>query len=243
MSPLGTNARPVSRTKRGIPVGGIGTGAFMLNLAGSFGPWHLDIGGDDSVGSRWGSPANSGFEDRYLPQAAFHFFSSSAAGPSVSALATEDLLPAWPLLDPGTGFYAALFPKAWFVYEQLPLPVALKQLTPFVARDERRSSLPGGLFQLAVSNPTDAPVDVACMLSFPNAPFRLPTAQYQYTRQGLRSSMVKSATPSGCGSRPRTPTTSPRPSAPSGSSPREGRAGPWSPPPRTGPATATGPTS
>ena len=191
VSPLGTKARPVSRTKRGIPVGGIGTGAFMLNLAGSFGPWHLDIGGDDSVGSRWGSPANSGFEDRYLPQAAFHFFSSSAAGPSVFALATEDLLPAWPLLDPGTGFYAALFPKAWFVYEQLPLPVALKQLTPFVARDERRSSLPGGLFQLAVSNPTDAPVDVACMLSFPNAPFRLPTAQYQYTRQGLSSSMVK----------------------------------------------------
>jgi len=29
------------------------------------------------------------------------------------------------------------------------------------------------------------------MLSFPNAPYRLPTAQYDYTRQGLRSSMVK----------------------------------------------------
>ncbi len=190
-SPLGTTARPHSRTKRGIPVGGIGTGAFMLNLAGSFGPWHLDIGGDDSVGSRWGSPANSGFEDRYLSQAAFHIFTSTGVGTSVSALATEDLLPAWPLLDAGSGVYAALFPKAWFVYEQLPLPVALKQLTPFVARDERRSSLPGGLFQLAVSNPTNAPVDVACMLSFPNAPYRLPTAQYDYTRQGLRSSMVK----------------------------------------------------
>ncbi|HLM96459.1 MAG TPA: GH116 family glycosyl hydrolase [Acidimicrobiales bacterium] len=190
-SPLGTKARPLSRTKRGIPVGGIGTGAFMLNLAGSFGPWHLDIGGDDSAGSRWGSPANSGFEDRYLSQAAFHIYTSTGAGTSVSALATEDLLPAWPLLDPGSGVYAALFPKAWFVYEQLPLPVALKQLTPFVARDERRSSLPGGLFQLAVSNPTNAPVDVACMLSFPNAPYRLPTAQYDYTRQGLRSSMVK----------------------------------------------------
>ena len=83
VSPFGTTARPHSRTKRGIPVGGIGTGAFMLNLAGSFGPWHLDIGGDDSVGSRWGSPANSGFEDRYLSQAAFHVFTSTGVGTSV----------------------------------------------------------------------------------------------------------------------------------------------------------------
>ncbi|MGD0379825.1 MAG: GH116 family glycosyl hydrolase [Acidimicrobiales bacterium] len=191
VAPLGTTARPQSRTKRGIPVGGIGTGAFMLNLSGSFGPWHLDIGGDDSVTSRWGSPRNSGFEDRYLPQAAFHIFISNAAGTTVRSLATEDLLPAWPLLDPGSGLYAALFPKAWFVYEQLPLPVALKQLSPYVARDVRRSSLPGGLFQLAVSNPTNATANVACMFSYPNAPFRLPTAQYLYTRQGLSSSMVQ----------------------------------------------------
>ena len=190
VSPLGTTIRPHSRTKRGIPVGGIGTGSFMLNLSGSFGPWHLDIGGDDSTSSRWGSPRNSGFEDRYLPQAAFHVAITTGAGTVVRTLATEDVLSGWPMLDPGSGLYAALFPKAWFVYEQLPLPVALKQLTPFVARDYRRSSLPGGLFQLAVSNPTNAPVQVACMLSFPNAPFRLPTADYQYTRQGLRSSLV-----------------------------------------------------
>src|ERR1700681_4635177 len=191
VSPFGTSVRPLSRTKRGIPVGGIGTGAFMLNLAGSFGPWNFDVGGDDSVGTRWGSPAHSGVEDRYLRQAAFHVWMSTGAGTTVRALATEDLLPAWPLLEPGAELYAALFPKAWFVYNDLPLPVALKQLTPFVARDERRSSLPGGLFQLAVSNPTNAPVEVACMLSFPNAPYRLPTGQYAYTRQGLRSSTVR----------------------------------------------------
>lgn len=191
ISPLGTHAKPVSRTKRGIPVGGIGTGSFMLNLAGSFGPWHLDIGGDDSTGSRWGSPRNSGFEDRYLSQAAFHVSLTTGAGTTTTALATEDLLPAWPLLETGEGLYAALFPKAWFVYEELPLPVALKQLTPFVARDERRSSLPGGLFQLAVSNPTNVTAQVAFMFSFPNAPYRLPTAQYDYPRQGLTSSLVR----------------------------------------------------
>src|ERR1700722_7512638 len=96
VAPFGTTAKPVSRTKRGIPVGGIGTGAFMLNLAGSFGPWNFDIGGDDATGSHWGPPRNSGFEDRYLSQAAFHVSVATAAGTSPTALATEDVLPAWP---------------------------------------------------------------------------------------------------------------------------------------------------
>jgi len=163
----------------------------MYNLAGSFGPWHLDIGGDDSMGSHWGSPRNGGFEQRFLSQAAFHVRLATNAGTVVQSLASEDLLPAWPLLDRGDGLYAALFPKAWFVYNDMPLPVALKQITPFVARDERRSSLPGGLFQLAVANPTNAPAEVSFMFSFPNAPFREPTAQYDYTRQGLRSTTVR----------------------------------------------------
>jgi uncharacterized protein (DUF608 family) len=191
VSPFGTVATPVSRTKRGIPVGGIGTGSFMLNLSGSFGPWHLDIGGDDSSGSRWGSPANSGFEQRFLSQAAFHVRLATSSQTVTRALATEDLLPSWPVLEPGDGLYAALFPKAWFIYSDLPVPVALKQLTPFVARDERRSSLPGGLFQLAVANPTGQPVDVTCMFSFPNAIYRTPTDGYAYTRKGLRSASVR----------------------------------------------------
>ena len=181
---------PVGRTKRGIPVGGIGTGACMYNLAGSFGPWHLDIGGDDSLGSHWGSLRNSGFEQRFLSQAAFHVRLATSVGIVTRALATEDLLPAWTMLQPGQGVYAALFPKAWFSYDALPLSVALKQLTPYVARDERRSSLPGGVFRLAVANPTDAPAQVSCMFSFPNAPFRAHPGQYAYTRQGLRSSRV-----------------------------------------------------
>ena len=188
---FGSAIPPVSRTKRGVPVGGIGTGAFMLNLCGSFGPWHLDIGGDDSPPARWGSLESSGFEQRFLPEAAFHVRVDSAAGSVVQTLATEDVLPAWPRLQPGAGLYAALFPKAWFVYEELPVPVALKQLTPFVARDERRSSLPGGLFQLAVGNPTSEPIEVSCMFSFPNAPFRLATAAYEYPREGLRSTAVR----------------------------------------------------
>lgn len=176
----------VSRTKRGIPVGGIGTGSFMFNLAGSFGPWHMAIGADDSVGTKWGLLDNTGFEQRFLPQAAFHARFIVDGQTTTTALATEDVLPAWHRLDVTQGKYSALFPKAWFEYD-LPLPLALKQITPYVARDERQSSLPAGLFHFAVKNTKSVPVEVALMFSFPNAPFRMPTASYQYTRNGLRS--------------------------------------------------------
>lgn len=180
----------VSRTKRGVPVGGIGTGAFMFNLTGSFGPWHMAIGADDSPGTIWGGTENTGFEQRFLTQAAFHTRISVGGETAVTTLATEDVLPAWKRLGVGQGRYYALFPKAWFEYDGLPLPVALKQVTPYVARSDRLSSLPAGLFQIAVSNPKTVAADVSFMLSFPNAIFRMPTKGHVYTRTGLRSVAV-----------------------------------------------------
>jgi hypothetical protein len=34
----------LTRTKKGIPLGGIGAGNFMYNLCGSFGPWQMKVG-------------------------------------------------------------------------------------------------------------------------------------------------------------------------------------------------------
>lgn len=187
VAPLEAGTAPQSRTKRGIPVGGIGTGSFMLNLAGSFGPWQFDIGGDDSAGSRWGSEANSGHEERILAGAAFHLWLSAGGKQAVQTLATEDALGAWRPLKKGQGDYYALFPKAWFVYTGLPVEVVLEQLTPYVPRDERTSSLPLGLFRVRVRNPTRQQVSVAAMLTFPNAIYREDTASYRYPRTGLRS--------------------------------------------------------
>jgi hypothetical protein len=101
--PMEALTPPQCRTKRGIPVGGIGTGSFMLNLAGSFGPWELDIGGDDSYGSRDGSENNSGHEERFLAEAAFHVYEKVGGSTVVQTLATEDVLPGWPLLSRGQG--------------------------------------------------------------------------------------------------------------------------------------------
>ncbi|MHB8262715.1 MAG: GH116 family glycosyl hydrolase [Acidimicrobiales bacterium] len=185
-------------TKRGVPLGGIGTGSFMLNLCGTFGPWNLDIGGDDSIGSAWGSPANSGFEQRYLSQAAFHVRIRPVPDHDTGqndifavTLATEDVLSSWPRLARGDGNYQALFPKAWFTYDTLPIPVELKAVTPYVARDYRTSSLPAGIFTLAAKNTSKSHVDVSFMFSFPNAPYRMPTYQYSYPRRGLSGVAVR----------------------------------------------------
>ena len=44
----------------GIPLGGLGAGSFMINQAGTFGPWNM------------GGSTNSNYEKRILPQAAIH---------------------------------------------------------------------------------------------------------------------------------------------------------------------------
>jgi non-lysosomal glucosylceramidase len=164
----------------------------MLNLAGSFGPWEFDIGGDDSFRSIDGSENNSGHEERFLAEAAFHVYEKVGDSTVVQTLATEDVLSGWPLLARGQGTYYALFPKAWFVYAGLPTPIAMKQFSPFVARDERSSSLPVGIFQFAANNPTDQPIEVAVMFTFPNAIYRTSTYSYRYPRKGLRSMAERS---------------------------------------------------
>jgi hypothetical protein len=100
----------LTRTKKGIPLGGIGAGNFMYNLCGSFGPWQMKVGR---------------YEERFLSQAAFHVREESG-GSEVKArtLATEDILPAWPRLEPGEGEYHALFPKGWCSYTGLSRPTS-----------------------------------------------------------------------------------------------------------------------
>ena len=51
---------PMAQPGLGIPLGGVGTGAFMINQAGTFGPWDM------------GRSINTNYENRILPQAAFH---------------------------------------------------------------------------------------------------------------------------------------------------------------------------
>jgi non-lysosomal glucosylceramidase len=145
------------RTKRGVPIGGIGAGNFMYNLCGTFGPWELKTGYH---------------EEKFLPQAAFHLLEQTPGkSPVVKTLATEDVLSGWNKLPADSGTYYALYPKAWFVYSGTSADVSLKQFTPVIPHNYRETSYPIGIFQFNLSNPTSDTLTLALMFTFPNAAY------------------------------------------------------------------------
>lgn len=156
--PNGLNT--LQRVKKGIPLGGFGAGNFMYNLCGTFGPWQLKVGR---------------YEERFLPQAAFHFREQIGNQEPLSrTLATADVLPAWRRLNAGDGDYCALFPKGWCTYRVFQTDVSLQFFTPVIKDNYRESSLPLALFLFKIHNPTKLAAKVSLMFTFPNAPYTGP---------------------------------------------------------------------
>ncbi|MGP4114720.1 GH116 family glycosyl-hydrolase [Streptomyces sp. 4N509B] len=148
------------RTKRGIPLGGIGAGGFMLNLCGSFGPWNMKPGR---------------LEERFLPQAAFHVRERIGDAPATArTLATEDVLPAWPRLAPGDGEYAALFPQGWCAYEPFATALSLRFFSPVIRERYEESALPVAVFLLRAHNRRAERARLSFMFTFPNATYTDP---------------------------------------------------------------------
>lgn len=146
-----------TRAKKGIPLGGIGAGNFMYNLCGSFGPWQLKPGR---------------YEERFLSQAAFHVREEIPGGDAKArTLATEDVLPAWPRLNPGDGEYHALFPKGWCTYKGFATNISLQFFSPIIKDNYRETSYPAALFLFKLHNPTATRVKLSLMFTFPNAPY------------------------------------------------------------------------
>lgn len=156
--PIGNHpAGATGRTKRGVPLGGVGAGNFMYNLCGTFGPWEFK---------------NGYHEEKFLPQAALHLFEQVHGNPpKITTLATEDVLSGWNKLQVGSGTYYALYPKAWLVYSGNTSDVSLKQFTPIIPHNYRETSYPVSIFQFKLSNPGSDTLNLALMFTFPNAAY------------------------------------------------------------------------
>jgi uncharacterized protein (DUF608 family) len=170
---------PMDVAGLGVPVGGVGAGSFMVNQAGTFGPWNF------------GGPQNATWEMRILPQAAFHVREQVGSAPAlVRTLATAgpsnagtlgpvplrswgSPLPAWNALQPGDGTYAALYPFGWVSYAPFATDVSLRFFSPIVAREDRRTSLPVAYFDVRLANHTGESDFVSVMFTMPNAPAHL----------------------------------------------------------------------
>jgi non-lysosomal glucosylceramidase len=145
------------RSKRGIPLGGIGAGNFMYNLCGSFGPWEFKTGLH---------------EEKFLSQAAFHIYEKVKNKlPVIKTLATEDVLSSWNRLSVSEGNYYALYPKAWYTYNSFTSDISLKQFTPIIPHNYKESSYPLGIFQFKLYNPTQDTIELSVMFTFPNADY------------------------------------------------------------------------
>ncbi|MGC5172160.1 GH116 family glycosyl-hydrolase [Microbacterium sp. DT81.1] len=150
----------------GIPLGGLGAGSFMINQAGTFGPWNM------------GGSLNTNYEKRILSQAAIHVREQqpgqSATTKTLAVNTSEfgSVLPAWSTLEAGSGTYSALYPFGRIDYAD-PVPstsVSTTFWTPIVAGNDESSSQPVAYFDVELTNKTDKPTKVSTMFTFPNAP-------------------------------------------------------------------------
>lgn len=142
----------------GVPLGGLGAGAIGRTYRGDFARWHLDLG-------------THRFEPIAANQFSVYVEQDGQSQAHVLSAYHPDGLKDWNWDMPaGAGTYAALFPKAWFVYDWKKLPVELAQLqfSPVIPNNYQESSYPVGVFEWKLRNPGDRPLTVSLMFTWQN---------------------------------------------------------------------------
>ena len=147
----------------GMPLGGFGAGAIGRSPRGDFNLWHLD-GGEHIY--------------QNLPACQFSVFEETKGQKQAYALSTElptdGSLCAWqwyPKEKAGlnTGTYHALYPRSWFVYENVfTAQLSCEQFSPVWAGNYQETSYPIAIFEWVAHNPTDEPITLSIMLSWQN---------------------------------------------------------------------------
>lgn len=151
----------------GMPLGGFGAGCIGRSSRGDFNLWHVD-GGEHL------------FEN--IPACQFSVFESDGSSSQAYALSTEapedGSLKFWEWYpksyreatkDVYTGTYHALYPRSWFVYENVfQARLTCEQFSPIWANNYQETSYPVAVFLWTASNPTDKPLTLSIMLTWEN---------------------------------------------------------------------------
>lgn len=159
----------------GMPLGGLGAGCIGRSPRGDFNLWHID-GGEHIFQS--------------LPACQFSVF-EQVEGETGQAYALCSEPPAdgslaqwhwYPTQSPHsqlesdseqaaepTGTYHALYPRSWFVYENVfQSHLTCEQFSPIWALNYQETSYPAAVFEWTASNPTQKPLTLSIMLSWQN---------------------------------------------------------------------------
>ncbi|MEL7037223.1 MAG: GH116 family glycosyl hydrolase [Cyanobacteria bacterium J06592_8] len=147
----------------GMPLGGFGAGCIGRSSRGDFNLWHLD-GGEHIF--------------RSLPACQFSVFEEVNGKTQTYALCTEPpedgSLSAWNWYPASskerkTGTYHALYPRSWFVYENVfQAQLSCEQFSPVWARNYQETSYPIAIFEWIAHNPTDQPITLSILLTWQN---------------------------------------------------------------------------
>jgi uncharacterized protein (DUF608 family) len=143
------------RMRSGMPLGGIGVGAFQSMTDGTFAAAALP--GVSPPSARDSSACFAAVWTRVQGKSAAR----------VLALRNDYGLPAMPALD-----YDGLFPQAQerFPGSPLPLEISFLTYTPLIPFDLKNSTLPTAGFIYRLHNPSPVPIDAAVALSWQDAP-------------------------------------------------------------------------
>ncbi|MCC5609474.1 bile acid beta-glucosidase [Nostoc sp. CHAB 5834] len=147
----------------GMPLGGFGAGCIGRSSRGDFNLWHID-GGEHTF--------------KNVPACQFSVFESNSTSSQAYALSTQapddGTLKAWQWYPTnpatqGTGNYHALYPRSWFVYENIfQAQLTCEQFSPIWAGNYQETSYPVAIFLWNAHNPTDAPITLSIMLTWQN---------------------------------------------------------------------------
>ncbi|NJO47929.1 MAG: bile acid beta-glucosidase [Oscillatoriales cyanobacterium RM2_1_1] len=147
----------------GAPLGGFGAGCVGRSPRGEFNLWHLD-GGEHIF--------------QTLPGCQFSVFEEVQGQSQAYALGTEPptdgSLSAWnwyPASTPErqTGTYSALYPRSWFVYENVfQAQLSCEQFSPIWAGNYQETSYPIVVFEWVAHNPTDKPITLSILFTWEN---------------------------------------------------------------------------
>ncbi|MGI8503387.1 MAG: GH116 family glycosyl hydrolase [Hassallia sp.] len=149
----------------GMPLGGFGAGCIGRSSRGDFNLWHID-GGEHTF--------------QTIPACQFSVFESNGTSSQAYALCTrspeDDSLAAWKWYPEGdavnrvtTGNYHALYPRSWFVYENVfQAQLTCEQFSPVWANNYQQTSYPVAMFVWTAHNPSDAPITLSIMLTWQN---------------------------------------------------------------------------
>ncbi len=147
----------------GMPLGGFGAGCVGRSPRGDFNLWHVD-GGEHVFQS--------------IPGCQFSVFEQVEGEASQAyALSTEvptETLGTWQWYPASTeasqtGRYHALYPRSWFVYENvLRSQLTCEQFSPIWPQNYVEASYPAAVFEWTAHNPGDKPLTLSIMLSWQN---------------------------------------------------------------------------